>query len=100
MNKKTFDSFLQSMFNWADEFLGEDIESTVATTTVALDTGNLATTPNPTNLLLTSQNFAVNSSVQNVSAASSPFQNSVMGQAKAGMVMVGGQQVINTAQTG
>lgn len=88
------------MFNWADEFLGEDSESAVATSTVAMDLGNLATTSNPTNLLLTSQNYAVNSSVQSVSVASSPFQNSVVGQAKAGMMMVGGQQIINTAQTG
>ena len=88
------------MFNWADEFLGEENE-TMATVAVAMDTSNLATTPITSNLLLTTQYYAVQSPVAGASAATSLFPTgSMVGQTKPGMVVVGGQQIINTAQTG
>lgn len=88
----------QSMFNWADEFLGD--ESEAVSTSVSVDTSNLATNINQPNIILTSQNFSAGTAAPSINVGSSQFQGAAVGQAKSGMVVVGGQQIINTAQTG
>lgn len=88
------------MFSWADEFLGDDTEA--ASSSVAVDTSNLATDANQPGIFLTSQSYPLGTSEtpQRTVTSTSNLQSSVLDPAKSGVVVMGGQQLINTAQTG
>lgn len=89
---------LQSLFNWADEFLGEDAD--LSSSTVAMESGNLATNLNQSSLHLTTQNYAVTSSLptQNITLSTTQFlpkSSAAVSQQKSAVV---GQTLVTPAQ--
>ncbi|KAL4224641.1 hypothetical protein ACF0H5_015338 [Mactra antiquata] len=88
-----------SLFNWADEFLGDETDAT--SNAVAMESGNLATNINQPNHLLSTQNYAVTSSIptQNVAIATSQFLSTPTVLTPQQTSSVLGQTLVSAAST-